>query len=227
MRALLARARARVQAAHGDEHGDDRGFTMMEMVVGMTVMAIFMAIFTGSILSIYNTADKAQAINTTSSQLNLAFDNLDREIRYASYIGTQTTEAGTGYWIVSFQTTNTGSPVCTQLRIATPLGQLQQRSWSVIGSAPSTTAANVTAWVPLASNITNGGAAANSSTQPFTMVQANNTVTAEQLNIVLVATSGTGSMGATSTSSVSYVAINTSLTTGNSPTPLCGEVTTP
>jgi type II secretory pathway pseudopilin PulG len=197
----------------------------MEMVVGMTVMAIFMAIFTGSILSIYNTADKAQAINTTSSQLNLAFDNLDREIRYASYLSAPTTESGTGYWIETFQTTNTGSPVCTQLRIATPTGQLQQRSWTVLGSAPNTTAASVTSWVPLASNITNGGAASGSSTVPFARIAASPTFTAEQLTITLVSSSGTGSMGATSNSSVTYVAINTNLQTQSSG--ICGEVTTP
>lgn len=218
---LVERVRARLRATRGD----DRGFTMMEMMVGMTVMAIFMAIFTGSMIAIYSSADKAQAISTTSGQLNLAFDTLDREIRYASYISNPTTEASTGYWIVSFQTTNTGSPVCTQLRIATPTGQLQQRTWSVVGASPNTTASNVTGWTPLASNISNGGAASGSSTVPFSLTGAGNTVTAEQLKVVLVASSGTGSMKASSTSTVSYVAINTNLTTHASG--LCGEVTTP
>ena len=67
--------------------GDDRGFTMLETVVGMVIMTIFMGIFTGAVVTMYSSANKAEALSNSTGQLNLAFDRLDKEIRYASYVG--------------------------------------------------------------------------------------------------------------------------------------------
>src|SRR6185437_781982 len=179
----------------------DRGFTMLEMVVGMTLMMIFLSIFTTAIISMFDSTNKSQAVNNGSAQLNIAFGRLDRTIRYASFVSQQSV-GGDGNWYVTFQTTNTGTPVCTQLRIDKTAQRLQQRTWNVSGTAPNTTASGLTGWTQLASGITNGCAAVGSPYQPFTLTPAGSAVTSESLNLHLLALDGSGRTATTSLSTV-------------------------
>lgn len=223
MTGVCARVLARHRKARADGEG---GFTMLEMVVGMTLMTIFLGIFTGSIVSMFDSTNKSQSVNNTSAQLNMAFDHLDKTIRYASYIG-EPAVAVDGNWYVVFQTTNTGTPVCTQLRIDQTKQQLQRRTWNVTGTAPDTEATDLTAWQPLASGITNGGAAAGPD-QPFTFTAAGSALTYEQLGFRLLAKDGSGKTETSSLSSVTFTAINTSLQTpkpGDPSIDVCEEVT--
>jgi type II secretory pathway pseudopilin PulG len=204
----------------------DRGFTMLEMVVGMTLMMIFLSIFTTAIISMFDSTNKSQAVNNGSAQLNIAFGRLDRTIRYASFVSQQSV-GGDGNWYVTFQTTNTGTPVCTQLRIDKTAQRLQQRTWNVSGTAPNTTASGLTGWTQLASGITNGGAAVGSPDQPFTLTPAGSAVTSESLNLHLLALDGSGRTATTSLSTVTFVAINTNLKTPDPTDPtthVCNEV---
>lgn len=203
MRRLLTGVRRRHRLVRGD---GERGTTLLEMVVGMTIMTIFMGIFTGAILMLYRSSNKAEAIDLSTAQLNQAFLTLDKAVRYAAAIsvpGTSTT-GGTGDWYVELRTTNTGSEVCTQLRTDVATGQLQRRTWTVTNSVAS----GVTPWVQLASGLGNAGAAAGSASQPFVLQPANATVNYQQLTFTLVGQSGAGPSQTSSRSSYLFTALN-------------------
>ncbi len=218
MTSLVSRLRTRLHAG-GDA---DAGTTLMEMLVGMAIMVIFGGIFTTSIVLMTSSSTKAEALATTSSQLSTAFQRMDRSIRYASAVSTPGQSSGTGTtgdWYVEFRTTNTGTEVCTQLRVDRTATQLQVRTWVPVSS----TATRLTGWSPWGNNITNGGVASSSTDVPFTLVPARSSVTYQQLLVTLVAVSG--SPPTTSRSSLTLPAVNTTATTTS--TNVCGEAGRP
>jgi prepilin-type N-terminal cleavage/methylation domain-containing protein len=204
---------------HGAGRSRDAGFTLMEMMVGMTLMGVFLTMFGGAITMMYDSANKSESLNNTTAQLNQAFNRLDQSVRYASAVTTPGKGAA-GDWYVEFQTSNTPTVACTQLRINQASGQLQQRTWTVANGTPS----NVSAWLPLASNLVNGNAPAGVG-QPFVFNAASTTAPAapyQGLQIVLQAQTGSGQSATTSTSKSTFVALNTTATTPI--TGICAEV---
>ncbi|MDQ2748278.1 MAG: type II secretion system protein [Pseudonocardiales bacterium] len=114
----------------------DAGTTLVELMVGMTVMTIVMAIFTTSILSMFSSTNKTQAVVNSSAQLDTAFDRLDAQVRYASVIDPAVQPPATQtYWSVTFQTDDPTSTTCRQLSIR-PVGtsaalSLLERTWAM------------------------------------------------------------------------------------------------
>ena len=181
----------------------DEGTTLIELMVGMTLMVIFMAMFTGAVVMMNNAMNKAQAVNLTASQLNVAFTNLDNTVRYAAFISTPAVGAS-GDWYVELRTTNTGTEVCTQLRVDIGAQQLQRRTWTVvnaIASAPS-------AWLPISSGISNGNAVAGATTQPFWLVPPVGNAVLQQLTTNLISPAGSGFSQTNSMSSFTFSAVN-------------------
>lgn len=196
--------------------GDDTGLSLLELVVGLTVMAIFMTMFTAAVSMMYNATSKSEAMGDTASQLNVAFSRLDKSVRYAAAIAPPGTSDGT--WYVEWQTTYTGTPVCTQLRLDADAGQLQQRTWSLDSDGD---ASGLTSWQPLASGLTLTDPDTGSAVQPFSYDGPTGTMPYEQLTFHLIAAS-TGRTGVTtSVSDVTFTAFNSSLTT--STTGVCTE----
>jgi prepilin-type N-terminal cleavage/methylation domain-containing protein len=197
---------------HGAGRPRDAGFTLMEMMVGMTLMGVFLTMFGGAITMMYDSANKSESLNDTTAQLNQAFNRLDNSVRYASAI----TAPGKGAapasdWYVEFQTSNTPTVVCTQLRINQATAQLQQRTWTVANAAAS----NPSGWLPLASNLVNGNAAAGVS-QPFAFIPASTTAPAapyQGMQVLLQSQTGGGTTATISTSKSTFVALNTTATT--------------
>lgn len=183
-------------------YSNDLGTTMMELVVGMTLMGVFMTMFAAAIGMMYNSANKTESLNETSSQLNVVFNRLDTSVRYASAISTPGQSGGN--WYVELQTTNTGSTVCTQLRLNTDAKQLQQRTWT---EPIATSSGRPTDWVPLASNITVGDAV------PFELTPASGIVNFQQLRFRMASESGTNRSATTSLSDVTFTALNSTLNT--------------
>jgi type II secretory pathway pseudopilin PulG len=179
---------------------EDSGITLVEVVVSMSIMGVFMAMFTATILGIFRTVDRSDATSTAQSQVNLAFLRLDKEIRYAAGISVPASVGADPY--VEYLTANTGTPVCTELRLHLATGQLQRRTWTE-GSAPVTPGA----WVPLASNV--------SSAQPFTFSVADATFNFQRLRLTLVAKAGAGSTAASRLTDTTFTALNTSLATSS------------
>ncbi len=184
----------------------DEGSTLLEVVIGMSIMSIFLGMFTGAIVVLTNTQSRAEALTTSSGQVNTAFQRLDSSIRYAAAISAPGSTGPSGGWYVEFRTTATGTAVCTQLRVDTALQQLQSRTWR-----PDPPATAPTRWVPLASSITNGNATTTGSTDvpvPFVLVPDPEGVGFEQLTVRLVAT--TGNPAVTSRSAMTFTALNSS-----------------
>lgn len=183
----------------------DGGFTLSEAVVGMFLLMVFLTIFSGSLIAMYSVANHAQAVATTSGQLGFAFDRLDTEVRYASFLSTPGQDSNDhNNWYVEMQNTNVSPATCVQLRVDQVSQQLQQRSWIDGGPAG--------AWTTLASYVSNGDAAAGSA-QPFLVYAATSTVKAAELTVNLTSAQDATREGAQSTSSVTLTALNTNLTT--------------
>jgi hypothetical protein len=177
--------------------GDDRerGTSLMEMIVGMGLMGVFLAIFTSSMLSVYKASNHTESVTAGSGQLNAAFLRLDKLIRYASAISTPTSSPNAaGNYYVEIQATNSGSTVCTQLRLNTGTQVLAQRSWQVSAGTPS----GISSFGALASGIQANG-------QPFVLVP-NGSVDFEQLTFNLKASLNNQAPG--SDTNITFTALN-------------------
>jgi prepilin-type N-terminal cleavage/methylation domain-containing protein len=177
----------------------DDGVSMIEVSVSMVVMAVLMAMFLTSVVQVFRAANKTEAVATAQSQISIAFQRLDREIRYAEGVSTPSTSAP---WYVEFVTGYTGTSVCTQLLLDTTAGQLKRRSWNQGGTYSRIVG------VPIASGIT--------ATQPFAVYGADTVYNVQRLRVRLSATSGQGNSGSTQNVDVTFTAMNTSLSTSSS-----------
>ncbi|HMK97392.1 MAG TPA: type II secretion system protein, partial [Acidimicrobiales bacterium] len=61
----------------------DAGFTLVEMGVAMLIMAIFLVLIVQSMVHLVNPTLQTEAIRDSSNQLDIAFLDLDGEVRYA------------------------------------------------------------------------------------------------------------------------------------------------
>lgn len=106
MRRLLRTLRRR--------RGDD-GVTLIEVMVSMGVMSVVMVVFTGAILQVFQTTAKTETISYAQSRLQIAFQRVDKEVRYASWIAVPA-KVGTA-WYVEYA--NFDGTSCGQLRFET------------------------------------------------------------------------------------------------------------
>ncbi|MET0495481.1 MAG: prepilin-type N-terminal cleavage/methylation domain-containing protein [Actinoplanes sp.] len=119
----------------GKQDPHDAGTSLVELMVTMAIMSIMMVIFTGAILQIYRATTDTESLTTAQSQLRLAFQRFDRELRYASWIS-EPGLVGTAWYVEFAGPADTG---CRQLRLETVSpdgngvdgeGQLQLISWT-------------------------------------------------------------------------------------------------
>jgi prepilin-type N-terminal cleavage/methylation domain-containing protein len=94
---------------------DDDGVTLIEVMVSMGVMSVVMVVFTGAILQAFRTTAKTETISYAQSQLQIAFQRVDKEVRYASWIAVPA-KVGTA-WYVEYA--NFDGTSCGQLRFET------------------------------------------------------------------------------------------------------------
>ncbi|WP_449063123.1 PulJ/GspJ family protein [Planomonospora algeriensis] len=128
----------------------DAGISLVEVLVAMAIMGVLMAMVTAGIVQVYRVTGTVEAVSTAQSQLHTAFQRLDKEIRYASWIGEPGRDGGA--WYVEFAGTapktdgtapQAGAPECRQLRLDTGRGVLQLLRWTP-GSPPAPGAAGQT-----------------------------------------------------------------------------------
>ncbi|MEU4563041.1 prepilin-type N-terminal cleavage/methylation domain-containing protein [Actinoplanes sp. NPDC023936] len=184
---------------------EDRGFTLIELVVAMSIMGFFTAIVATAIAQMYHTANQAEATQSLQSRLNVVFERLDTEIRYAAAISTPSTgEDGQDHY-VEYLNVNGGTQLCTELRLRD--GVLQRRTWTS-GDTPSG------GWSTLAGEIT--------SSTPFT-VSSNGNVR-QQLRLSLTATfASTGPAAGSHTTEFLFTALNSDASATTSNATVCGE----
>ena len=157
----------------------DGGVTLIEVTVAMTLMVVVLSMFSTAMIAVYRTISRSEAVTIAQTQVTLAFQRLDRQVRYATSISQPTTGTA-GYPYVEFLTTFDGVPRCTQWRLRThhPVLALQTRSWLRDATPDST-------WTTLASNIR-----PVSGTVPFTRLTPDSASQFQRLQVRLEASSG-------------------------------------
>jgi Tfp pilus assembly protein PilV len=183
---------------HRRAWADDAGVTMIDVIVAMTLMSVFMGIFTGVVMQMFRSANDNQVIASAQTQLTTVFLRLDKEIRYAAGISTPGLVGDDSY--VEYRTVNTGTPMCTELRLNIASGQLQRRTWSQDVTPPAPTG-----WIPLASEV--------SSSQPFTFWAPDSDLNFQRLQLTLDASGGPDTTAVSRSIDVTFTALNTTLGT--------------
>ena len=197
-----------------------RGNIRSAILGAMVIMSIALTIFTTGFLQVYRTVNKTESLSTAQAQVTIAFQRLDREVRYASAISAPA-QVGPDYDVEYLITpalqapaatpspTPGRTPTCVELRLRTSTQQLQRRSWPQ-GDSPVTP----TAWVPLISGIT--------AVQPFTLIAALPGVSYYQaLQVKVMVTSGNGDTRTVRGTDVTFTALNT--TAGTLTNDMCTE----
>jgi prepilin-type N-terminal cleavage/methylation domain-containing protein len=177
---------------------DDDGFSLIELMVTMTVMSIVMTLFTAGMVQLFSAQNHSDALTGASQQVHVAFVRLDRELRYSSGISAPgTATSGNGY--VEYEITNTGVPVCSQLRI-TPTGKLQTRKKVDTAAAGG--------WSTIASQLVDPST--------FNRIPATLGGNAyQQLVVSLTAQAGGAAQTEAETASFTFTALNTSVSTAS------------
>ena len=77
---------------HGRPHRkpEEEGFTIVEMAVSMLILSIFLVMFMTSMVHIFKPTLQTESMRDSSDQLDLAFLDLDSQVRYAYEIGSRT-----------------------------------------------------------------------------------------------------------------------------------------
>jgi prepilin-type N-terminal cleavage/methylation domain-containing protein len=186
-------------AVHRD---DDRGVTLVEVMVSMSVFSVLMAIFTTGVLQMFKSNDKDMDIAQTVSQANQAFVRLDKQIRYASAISTPTNPplASGSYVEYLISVVNLGT--CYELWYDPAQHALRSRNWPAKGVAGNT-------WSTLATGVT--------ATTPFTLIAPVNQFTFQRLKLNLTTSVGAQKSATTAQTSVTFTALNTTVSTTNPP----------
>ncbi|WP_433825106.1 type II secretion system protein [Actinoplanes sp. CA-015351] len=183
----------------------DAGVTLVELVVAMSIMGFFTAIVATAVAQMYTTANKAEATQALQSRLNIIFERLDAEIRYASAIS----KAGTGTdgadQYVEYLNVNGSTQLCTELRLRGDI--LARRTWTS-GSTPRG------GWSTLAGGI--------SSATPFTVTST--VGVRQQLKLSLTATlASAGPAAGSHTAEFLFTALNSDATATSSNATVCQE----
>lgn len=181
---------------------DDAGITVAETVVAMSIMSVVLAAFSTGMVQAYRSVKSAESAGVAQSQIHAAFVRLDREIRYASGIGTPVVQPG-GIHIVEYESTITDRPRCFRLRLDVASGMLQQRNW-----APGAPGA-MTPWNTVASGVGPVNRAGIAPPAPFVLALGDPTMRFQRLRVRLATTS----TGPPRETDVTFTALNTSPTT--------------
>lgn len=182
----------------------DAGFTVTELVVSMLIFAIIITIFLAGLMSMSRSTVRAQDVAEAGDSVRLAFQTMDKQIRYASAINTPGTGL-TGSHYVEFITTaqpDGEDPLCTQWRYDPTARTLAYRTWR---DRPVST---VSDWRVVANDLRNdlSGTPPN---PPFALVFASEEYVRQQLVVSLDAgRTATSEPGATM--GTTFVARNSS-----------------
>ncbi|MFI1992264.1 type II secretion system protein J [Actinoplanes sp. NPDC020271] len=134
---------------------DDQGFSLMELLVTTGIMSVVTLVAVTAIIQIYSGTKQIEQNSVTGDQLDISFNRLDRELRYATYVSPVRSPAGvtTRYYLefatpprVKTATDLTDPPVrCRQLLFDTDKKILTMRNWNLGGTpdAASTLATDV------------------------------------------------------------------------------------
>jgi prepilin-type N-terminal cleavage/methylation domain-containing protein len=192
------------------------GVTLIEVLVAMTLMTIFMSMVTTGVVQMYRAANKSESISIAQSQLRIAFQRLDKEVRYASGISRPGSGVDGSAFYVEYLTTNDGARRCRALRLRD--NKLQQHVVWTEGAPQAqvwnTLAAGVSVLAP-----SYDGAVAGVTAGPFTFFPADATTDYQRLQLSITATYGSGTTATRKDFRINFTALNsTELLSVSSPT---------
>jgi type II secretory pathway component PulJ len=173
--------------------------TLAEVMVAMGVMSVVMALVTAGMVQMYRMSTRADVSSVDMAQLQTAFQQLDRTVRYASAISEPNdTATAAGGWYVEWSAITAGATLCTQMRLDGPTGRLQRRSNAAGGQ--------ISSWATVASFLVG--------TRPFTLEPASSSGYPHQrLTVTVLVESATNASQPARSSTFSFTALNTSLAT--------------
>ncbi|MEV4706651.1 hypothetical protein [Actinoplanes sp. NPDC049316] len=121
---------------------DDAGASLAELLVTLAVMSVVMVLFTGAIVQIYRTVNTTETLSDSQNELSRAFQRFDRELRYASWVSTPSSQTAstTGPWYVEFA--GPDPKTCFQLQLVPGpqnLGVLRLLTWTQGAPPPAGT----------------------------------------------------------------------------------------
>jgi len=129
--------------ARRPRHPADAGYSLTEVLVSMGIMSVVMAIASSGIYSMYHVSDAAETAALAQTELQAAFNKLDREVRYAARVGDPYFDSTT--WYVDYvYPDDTAVNQCVQLSLPRAGGTLKRRQWDqrLSPSAAATAVAN-------------------------------------------------------------------------------------
>ena len=209
---MIAALRRRLDRTTGNEDG----FTLLELVVVMIIMTVVLLIFTSGITQAFSAENKVDTSVTGENQLVIAFQRLDKQVRYAAAISdvgvVSNTTTGKLDPVVDWLTTYTGTSTCTEVRLNVGTSLLQQRTWTLNASPLIPTG-----WQTLAASISYTG------TSPFVLTQPGTNFQYQRLEFAVTSSYGVNSSKSSKKSDVTFTALNTSPSTANTSSTTCTQ----
>lgn len=158
----------------------EAGFSLTELIVSMAIFAVVISIFLAGLASMSQSTVRAQDVANAGDAVRLAFQTMDKQIRYASSINSPGV-GSSGAHYVEFITTaqpNGQNPLCTQWRYDPTERTLAYRTWR---DQPVSTKSE---WRTVAFDLRNdlSGATPN---EPFELVFASEEYVRQQLVVSL------------------------------------------
>ena len=148
----------------------------MELVVSMAIFAIIITVFLGGMMSMTSSTVRAQDVANAGDSVRLAFQMLDKQIRYAESINSPGV-GGSGAHYVEFLTSSQRDgelPLCTQWRYDPTDRSLGYRTWRDVPTG------TVSEWREIADDMRNDLSGATPDT-PFVLLSATSTQLRQEL----------------------------------------------
>lgn len=183
--------------ATGTRDGD-AGYTLTEVMVSTAVMAVASALTLSGVVMAFRFTSRTELTAQEQSQAHTVFARLDQQLHYA--YGFSLPAQVNGRWYVEYQTSDSKGDTCAQIRVDPVNGILQTRNQTG-ANAPSS-------WSVLASYVTNPIKLAR-------VIAATDGQSHQQLQMQLALRAGSSAAGSVSTTSMTFVALNTSVATSS------------
>ncbi|GCD21440.1 type II secretion system protein J [Cellulomonas algicola] len=134
MRVLRERLR------RSQDQGRDTGMTLVELIVAMGIFTIVIAVFMGAMVTMSKNTARAAATSRAGDELRVAFQRLDKQVRYADAINFPGAGSG-GKQYVEFRIPAVAAPsgvvTCVQWRWDPTARTLAMRTWPQGGTVPA------------------------------------------------------------------------------------------
>lgn len=81
----------------------DRGFSLIEALIAMVVFGTAMSVMASVVMAMTNNTRQGQGVSVATDQTRLAFQRLDKQVRYANGLSTPGTATDGSGWYVEFR----------------------------------------------------------------------------------------------------------------------------